>query len=216
MNDLTGFRPAIDIAQQVRDQAGANVEVLYTDPPWKFRANKNRPWNSEEGRLGRQVPYRTMTLPEITALEVKAMMAPRSICFMWITGPFLVIGAHIPIMKAWGFTPKAIGFTWIKTRKKAGGFFLDPRTDLHVGLGMTTRKNAEFCLIGARGLSLRQSRKVHEVGIFPVMEHSRKPIEFRGRIEEYVGPGLKMVEMFSRESGEGWTAMGDEAGRFDR
>lgn len=205
-----------DIAAQIQSLRGANVQVVYSDPPWRFRANNANHWDSEKGRVGRMVPYQTMTLKDIAALEVKEMIAPQAVCFMWITGPFFVIGAHIPIMKAWGFKPKAIGFTWVKTRKKAGGLFLDPKTDLHIGLGLTTRKNAEFCIIGARGKSLRQSRKVHEIGMFPIMEHSRKPIEFRQRIEEYVGPGLNMVEMFSRESGPDWLALGNEVGKFDR
>lgn len=208
--------PTLDIADQIAAAKGADYQVLYVDAPWKFRANKNVPWDDAKGRIGRQVPYPTMTLAKLQALEVKGMVAPQAVMFFWITGPFLTIGAHIPIMKAWGFKPKAIGFTWVKLRKRAPGLFLDPKLDLHVGLGLTTRKNAEFCLIGTRGLSMRQSRKVHEVGLFPLMEHSRKPVEFRQRVEEYVGPGKKMVELFSRESGPGWDVMGNDVGRFDR
>jgi N6-adenosine-specific RNA methylase IME4 len=67
--------------------------------------------------------------------------------------------------------------------------------DLHVGLGLTTRKN-EFCLLGRRGNCKRQSKKVREVILAPVREHSRKPDEAYRRIMEYAdGP---YVELFAR------------------
>lgn len=133
---------------------------------------------------------------------------------MWITGPFMAIGAHVRVLKAFGFEPKAVAFTWIKLRKNAPGLFLDPRVDLHVGLGLTTRKNAEFVIMGTRGKSLRQSKSVFEVGMFPRMEHSRKPVQFRERIEQYVGPGRTMGELFARTAAPGWVAFGDEIGKF--
>lgn len=199
----------VEIADQLRAAKGAGYRVVYADPAWQFRANSAKNMGRNAGRH-----YRLMSLKEIEALPVKDTLADQAVCFLWITGPFLTIGAHIPIMKGWGFTPKAIGFTWVKTRRKAGGLFLDPKKDLHVGLGLTTRKNAEFCLIGTRGKSMRVSKNVHEVGIFPVMEHSRKPPEFRQRIEEYVGPGLKMAELFCREAPAGWDPFGDQIGKF--
>ena len=207
-----------EIAEQIQEARGSGYQVIYADPPWKFRANRDASTFEELEQIrklnGRGVPYPTMTLKRIEALEVREMIAPQAVCFMWITGPFFSIGAHIPIMKAWGFKPKAIGFTWVKLLRRAPGLFLDPKLDLHVGLGLTTRKNAEFCLIGSRGRSLRKSAKVHEVGLFPLMEHSRKPDQFRKRIEEYVGPGLRMAELFAREEKPGWDAFGNEVGKF--
>ena len=173
-----------DISEQIRGARGAGYQVIYADPPWKFRANSG---GVGDGKMGRNAGfhYELMSLQQIRDLEVKQMIAP-----------------------------KAIGFTWVKLRKKSPGLFLDPNLDLHVGLGLTTRKNAEFCLIGSRGRSLRQSAKVHEVGLFPLMEHSRKPDQFRKRIEEYVGPGLRMAELFAREAPAGWDAFGNEVGKF--
>lgn len=199
-----------DIAAQLAHYAGADVEVLYADPAWHFKANSK----AKPGRNAMR-HYNVMSLPEIAALPVKATLARDAVCFMWITGPFLVIGAHIAIMKAWGFRPTAMGFTWGKLKKNAPGLFMDAKADLHFGPGLTTRKNAEFCIIGKRGRSLRLSRSVAELGLFPVMEHSRKPLEFRDRIEEYVGPGRRMVELFARESGPNWVAIGDQLGKFD-
>jgi hypothetical protein len=50
-------------------------------------------------------------------------------------------------------------------------------SDLHVGLGLTTRKNAEFCLLGRRGNAHRNAKDVREIILSPVREHSRKPDE---------------------------------------
>lgn len=212
-----------DLADQLRGYAGEieagrakPVEVFYTDPAWKFRANSpDKPRGDLAHGRNASAHYRVMSLAEIAALPVKQIIAPQAACLMWITGPFLAIGAHIPIMKEWGFTPKAIMFTWVKLRKNAPGLFLDPNLDLHVGLGMTSRKNCEWVMLGTRGKSMRQSKNVHEVGLFPRREHSRKPDEFRQRIEQYVGPGRVMMETFARVQHPGWIALGDEVEKFN-
>jgi N6-adenosine-specific RNA methylase IME4 len=192
------------------------VQILYADPAWKFRANSPEKPRGELAH-GRNPSrhYRVMSLPEICALPVKPILAPQALCALWVTGPFLAIGAHVRVLKAWGFTPKAVMFTWVKLRKKAPGLFLDPKLDLHFGLGLTTRKNCEWVILGTRGKSMRISNKVPEVGLFPVREHSRKPDQFRDRIAEYVGPGKVMVELFARQSAPGWIAMGDETEKFN-
>ena len=198
-------------------ERGGGYQVIYADPPWNFRGNSGTPREKLKAGRNARAHYDCMSLKDIAALPVREIIAPQAVCFMWITGPFLAVGAHVEIMKAWGFKPKAVGFTWVKLKRSAEpNLFGFKRVDLHVGLGLTTRKNAEFCLIGARGKSLRQSRNVHEVGIFPLREHSRKPDEFRSRIEDYVGPGLRMAELFSREPAPGWEAFGNETAKFAR
>lgn len=46
-----------------------------------------------------------MSLDDIARLPVEAVAAEDCHLFFWVTGPFLVTGAHIPIMRAWGFEP---------------------------------------------------------------------------------------------------------------
>ena len=112
-----------------------------------------------------------------------------SFVFLWVTGPFLAIGAHAPIMDAWGFEPTAMAFVWAKTR--ANG-------ELFVGPGLTTRKSCEFVVIGKRGKPRRLAADVREAILAPVREHSRKPEEVYGRIERYcAGPRL---DLFGREN----------------
>lgn len=180
--------------------------IVTADPPWIFKSNSE----AAPGRNARR-HYACMSLADIAALPVQDLAAPSCALFMWITGPLLAIGAHLPIMKAWGFKPSGMGFVWIKLNPRAASLFL-LRTDLAMGGGFTTRKNAEFCVIGKRGRSVRRDSGVHEVIISPRREHSRKPDEFFERVERYAaGP---YVELFSREQRPGWTCWGNEVGKF--
>jgi N6-adenosine-specific RNA methylase IME4 len=180
--------------------------IILADPPWIFKSNSI----AKPGRNARR-HYRTMTLDAIAALPVSDHAADDAALFFWITGPMLAIGAHIPIMQAWGFKPSGMGFVWIKLNPNAASLFI-LISDLATGGGFTTRKNAEFCLIGKRGRSVRRDAGVHEVIIEPRREHSRKPEQVYERIERYAaGPRL---ELFGRQERPGWTVRGDEVGKF--
>jgi len=184
-----------------------HYRVLSADPPWRFASNSAA--NPGRNAMGH---YDCMRLDDIAALPVADLVADDCVLFMWITGPFLAIGAHIPIMASWGFKPSGMGFVWIKTNPKAPGLFFMER-DLFKGGGFTTRKNAEFCIIGKRGRSVRVSKNIHEVIISPRREHSRKPDEAYERIEKYCdGPRL---ELFGRQSRKGWDVWGNETTKFD-
>ena len=179
---------------------------IVADPPWRFKSNsESRP----ERNAMRH--YDCMSLDAIAALPVKDLAADDCALFLWITSPFLVIGAHLPIMRAWGFKPSGIGFTWLKLNKSAGKLFFT--RDIFMGGGLTTRKNAEFVVLGKRGRSVRRDAGVHEVIVDHRREHSRKPDEAFARIERYcAGPYL---DLFSRETRPGWTSWGAEATKFD-
>lgn len=200
----------VSIHQQVAALAGTGVEVWQADPPWNFKSNSI----AAPGRNPRR-HYATMSLADIQALPVKAASAKNAVLFMWITTPFLVIGAHIPIFKAWGFEPTAFGLTWVKAKKGHPWHFKVSDADLHFGQGHTTRKNTEILLIGKRGRSLRQDASIPEVVIWPVLDHSRKPDIFTRKVEQYVGPGRRMVELFARRSRPGWITLGNESSKFD-
>lgn len=186
-----------------------SFDVILADPPWRHRSNSV----AKPGRNPMR-HYQTMTLAELAGFPLGQLGAPVSMLACWITSAFLVAGLHLPLFKAWGYKPTALGWTWIKLNPSAPGLFI-MKQDLHIGTGHTTRKNAEFLLIGKRGRSLRQDRMNHEIIIAPRREHSRKPVEAMERIEKYVGPGLRMVELFSRSGRAGWSAWGDEVGKFD-
>jgi N6-adenosine-specific RNA methylase IME4 len=187
---------------------GGVFDVVYADPAWNFKSNSL----AKPGRNARR-HYPTMSLAEIAALPVREHVADNAVLFFWITGPFLVTGAHLPIFKAWGFKPTAMGFTWMKLNKNAPTLFFT-RDDLFMSGGFTTRKNAEFCVLGRRGRSLRHSKSVREAVLEPRREHSRKPDSVIEGIERYVGPDKRMLELFARSERTGWTSWGNETDRY--
>jgi N6-adenosine-specific RNA methylase IME4 len=110
-----------------------------------------------------------------------------------------------------------MAFTWVKLRRSYDSRQLrlvaTAEHDLHVGLGFTTRKNAEFCLLARRGNAKRIAKNVREIILSPVREHSRKPDEAYERVRNYCeGPYL---DLFSREDREGWTTWGNETGKLN-
>lgn len=184
-----------------------HFRCVNADPDWDFKSNSV----AKPGRNARR-HYECSSLEEIAALPVERYVAPRAVLFFWITGPFFVKGAHLPIMRAWGFEPTAIGFVWVKLNKNANPHFFTLR-DIFMGGGFTTRKNAEFCLIGKRGGSVRVDASVMEPIISPRREHSRKPEESYERMERYCdGPRL---ELFGRRQRPGWEVRGDESTKFN-
>ena len=190
--------------------------AIMCDPPWKFRGwtkNANPDSSSSADRH-----YRTMTIEQIKALPVRDLASLVVGChlFLWTTGPML---AHaLDVIDAWGFKYSTVAFTWAKLKRSH-----DPNQlrvvptidrDFHVGLGHTTRKNAEFCLLARRGGPRRIDKSVRELIVSPAREHSRKPDEAYARVEKYTcGPYL---DLFGREERPGWTVVGDEVGKFGR
>jgi N6-adenosine-specific RNA methylase IME4 len=121
-------------------------------------------------------------------------------------------------MKAFGFGFSAKGFTWIKTLKSlARGSHListdEIESVLNMGGGLTTRKNSESVWLGRRGEPQILSHSVREVIVSPRRLHSQKPDEFYRRVERFC-PGPRL-DLFGRESREGWVIYGDQATLFD-
>lgn len=187
--------------------------AILADPPWNFRsyaASANPESNRSVARH-----YQTMDIADIKALPIRDLASPEGChLFLWTTGP------HIPqalgVMTEWGFKYSGIAFTWVKLRLAFAPVQMQIVTNIerhfHVGLGFTTRKNAEFCLLGRRGNARRIAKDVRELIVTPRREHSRKPDETYDRIERYCeGPYL---ELWSRTRRRGWTARGDQAGKY--
>jgi N6-adenosine-specific RNA methylase IME4 len=200
---MTGEWPFGDLP---RGQAAA----LAVDPPWSYSCF------SEKGKAGSaDRHYTTMASAAIEQLPVGELAARNAHLFLWVTGPCLVQGMHLPIMRAWGFEPSALAFVWIKPKLKDfanGGFFLD-ETLFAKGMGHTTRQNAEYVVLGRRGEPRRLRKDVHQLIVQPRREHSRKPDEFYARVQSYcAGP---YVELFSRQRRRCWSCWGAELDRFE-
>lgn len=191
-----------------------HYRCIVADPPWHFRARTALQTRNFECARDVDKHYPTMGLDDIKALPVRDLAAKDAHLFIWTTGPCL--RQTFEVMEAWGFRYSAVAFTWVKLKRSFDARQLRVlptlESDLHVGLGLTTRKNAEFCLLGRRGSARRNAKDVREIILSPVREHSRKPDEAQARVERYCdGPYL---ELFARSQREGWTAWGNQTDKF--
>lgn len=170
--------------------AGGYGAVL-ADPPWSFRSYGGRDLAPTQGAQ----PYSVMSLDDIKALPVGDVAAKDCLLFMWTVSHLQA--EAIDVARAWGFKPVSVAFVWDKGR---------------MGMGYWTRQEVEICHLFKRGKPRRISKGVRSVIRAPRREHSRKPDQQYGRIEALVaGPYL---EMFARQAQPGWTAWGNEVGKF--
>lgn len=169
-------------------------QIIYADPPWHFNF-RNRNGLSEEAK---DRLYDTMRPEDIVTLPVSSIAEDNAALFLW------VMNSEIPLalrcIEAWGFRYKTVAFTWVKTTKNT----------YHFGGGNWTRSNPELCLLATRGSMKRVSASVRNLVISPLREHSRKPDEIRDAIVELCGD-LPRIELFARNSTEGWDVWGDQA-----
>lgn len=169
--------------------------IIYADPPWSYKAwtGKGKEKKTAENH------YPCMNKQDIQNLPVKRLCAPDCVLLLWVTFPCLEEG--LEVIKAWGFTYKTCGFTWVKRNKKSDSWFF--------GLGHWTRANAEICLLATKGNPKRVSKSVHQICDARIMDHSKKPQEIRERIVELCGD-LPRIELFARQHAEGWDCWGNE------
>jgi N6-adenosine-specific RNA methylase IME4 len=202
-------RAAIAPDDAYRGLPEGKYAAIVADPPWYFRTRTTVVSDRDP-----QQHYPVMGVADIAALPVRALARPDAHLFLWATGP--ILPHAFAVIDAWGFRYSGVAFTWIKLKRSHNAMQLrmlpTAECDLHVGLGFTTRKNAEFCLLARRGNARRIAKNVREIIMSPVREHSRKPDEAYDRVERYcAGPYL---ELFARAPRSGWTVWGNEVDKF--
>lgn len=167
-------------------------EIIVADPPWRFASNSD----AKPGRNARR-HYDTMTVPEIAAMPVRGILAPRAILFLWITAPHLPGG--IDVMRAWGFAYKS-NIVWQKDS---------------IGTGYWARNRHEQVLIGTRGRFPCPKPAPFPDSVFaaPKREHSRKP-DFLQDLIDRTWPDARKLELFARQTRMGWASFGHETGKF--
>ena len=170
--------------------------IIYADPPWSYKDKRDKHPRMCGGATSH---YNTMSLEQIKALPIKDLAADNCMLFLWVTFPNLQEG--LDVIKAWGFTYKTLGFSWIKTNKNNGKPFF--------GIGYYTKSNCEVCLIGVKGKPIKVSNSVSSVIISPRQEHSKKPDQIRDKIVELCGD-VHRIELFARQKTEGWDVWGNE------
>lgn len=202
-------------------------DLLLADPPWAY----SDPLHC--GGRGAEQNYDVHPVEAIERLDVEAVAADDAILAMWMVPPQLEAGFRL--MRAWGFEPLTIGFTWVKVTKaptrtakafkaRLKKLGLDRvtiqtavdaavpyfRRPARLGMGRQTRQNVEICYLGRRGRGLeRLDAGVNSVVFAPRTRHSRKPDEVHHRLERLYGP-VRRLELFARRTKSGWHTWGNE------
>jgi N6-adenosine-specific RNA methylase IME4 len=162
--------------------------VLYVDPPWQYHAKV-----SEDRAIEQHYP--TLSLADLCALPVSSICAKDAVLYLWVTAP--LAEEACALIKAWGFTYKSQA-VWVKQ----GG---------SPGLGHWWRVDHELLYVATRGsfptppLAARISSVIER----PKGKHSEKPSSIRDMIDSLC-PGHPKVEIFARQTAEGWTSIGNE------
>ncbi|MHC5763219.1 MT-A70 family methyltransferase [Nostoc sp.] len=180
-----------------------HYQCIVIDPPWFYRLR------SKDKTHRNRIPYQPMRTEEILALPIPEL-CNRNGCILWLwyTNNHMVEAAQC--LQTWGFELKTI-LTWEKVTKDG--------TKTHLGVGHWLRNSTEHCALAVRGnvkafagrTLTNQSSILHS----PRREHSRKPENFYQLVDKLC-PDITKLEMFARESRDGWDCWGDEALKFDQ
>lgn len=157
--------------------------VIYADPPWQYDLQKRG------STLGH---YESLSVDEI-CLKFKPKSAEDSILFLWATNPKLP--EALQVMQSWGFTYKT-NLVWVKDK---------------IGTGYYLRGQHELLLVGVKGAIGVPEEHTRPPSVLnsPRKDHSQKPPEVYELIETMY-PNRKYLELFARNSREGWESWGNE------
>ncbi len=160
--------------------------VIYADPPWSYNDKQDTVYHG-----GAVKHYPTMPLEDICALPIPA--EKDAVLFLWTTSPMLEDA--FKVINAWGFKYKS-SFIWDKVATAMGNY---------------NSVRHEFLLICVRGSCVPDvPKRLDSVVSIERTVHSRKPEEFR-QIIDTLYPVGERLEMFARESAEGWDVWGNMA-----
>ena len=173
--------------------------IIYADPPWSFGSKSYQDGGRDMVDIQKK-HYNTMTEQDICDLPVEDISDDNCILFMWATDSHLKEALNV--INSWGFTYKTIGFTWVK--QYASGSYC-------YNFSPYVLKSTEICLIFTKG-KLNQVKNRNDIKGLVFAErtkHSKKPLEVKTRIEQMCKE-LPRIELFARETTEGWDSWGNE------
>ena len=177
--------------------------IIYADPPWSYYNDMSVNVDCTTVRGMRRPPYPVLSSKDIMKFPVQEIAEDNAILFIWTTDYHL--RKCMDVIEAWGFTYKTIGFVWAKKNKQGKQCSM---------MGAYTKKSGcEICLIATRGKHAHKYVKNHKVNSYieyPRQEHSKKPHMVRDSIISLVGPDLKCIELFARETYDNWDCWGDD------
>jgi N6-adenosine-specific RNA methylase IME4 len=176
---------------------GPPFDIVYMDPPWDYKGQRQHAGAGTKDTGGAIVHYPTVTLSRLKEFPITDLMAPNSLLFMWVTNPHLAQG--IDLIRSWDLQYATVAFVWDKHR---------------VNPGFYTMSQCELCLVAKKGKipTPRGARNIRQFVSEKRGKHSTKPSQVRDRITEMF-PSQRKIEVFARQSEDGWSSWGFESGR---
>lgn len=177
-------------------------DIVYADPPWHYNGKLQFDKSSKAADhidpsknifiSSAAFKYPTLKTVQMMNLPVQDICKDDCILFLWTTNPHLA--QAIELGSAWGFEYKTVAFVWDKTAHNPGQY---------------TLSNCELCLLFKRGRipKPRGARNIQQLIKSPRRAHSMKPDAVRHAIEKMF-PTQDRVELFARQSADGWTPWG--------
>lgn len=187
-------------------------QLLYADPPWATTTWSGTNRTPTQGADH----YPTMTVEEMAKLPIAQISADNAVLAMWI------IGSHcdqaLELGRAWGFEFTTDLIYWTKQKlidAMQVDLFTGDIAEPKISMGYYSRKQVEPLWLFKRGRGLPvKSHSVRQLLIAPAREHSRKPPEAAAALETLFGD-VARLELFSRTPRAGWSAWGNETGKFE-
>lgn len=171
--------------------------TIVADPPWEyadgFSTQSRTPGKWVGPAKTKPLPYGSMSLDEIKALDVAGMAAPDCRLFCWTTNRYLP--ATFDVLAAWGFAYKQT-LVWHKRDGNMGG--------------SVAPCSVEFLLVAVKGNPPRLAKAASAmISTAAPKQHSRKPEAFLDLVEQ-TSPG-PYVELFARRARFGWDYWGNQS-----
>ena len=167
--------------------------TIVADPPWHYDGTTGVNRGRNAGGRKPLLPYRTMTVEQITALPVRSLAETNAHLLLWTTNRYVL--AAYRVAEAWGFRPSTL-LAWCKP-------------PVGIGPGGVFAMTTEYVLYARRGMPEHLSRQASTWWQWPRAEHSTKPDAFLDLVEAtFPGP---YVELFARRARFGWAYWGDES-----
>ena len=170
--------------------------LIYADPPWK--QSKGGKKSVRENSSGKPLDYPTCSLDEIKEHLRLATESTteNSILFLWTIDKYLFEAQQIA---------ESLGY------KLHARMIWDTVTGIPTAF--TVRYGHEYLLYMYKGkltpVAKDERGKIHTVFRERVTKHSKKP-DIAYEIIERLYPDLKKLEMYARETRDGWDSFGNE------
>ena len=188
---------------------GTKFSCIVADPPWPikwsgggaYRIN-GRGEKHINTKFKRTLPYPTMTVEEICALDVESIAAPDAHLYLWSPDRWVISGDAARVARSWGFEPMRL-IVWAKRGFALGKF---PRPQHEQAL-VCRRGNLPFQINNAGSVHIWTMPYARSGKSFGRV-HSQKPDGFLDLVER-ASPRPRL-ELFARRTRPGWDVWGNE------